>query len=95
MATIFKVLGDVIAAIQARSTSAVTYSVTLNPNANGFYGVLRNGVQTSQFMFPGVGRGDLSGAATDANSVGLLIQLITPDGVSGKADPAVFVNSLA
>ena len=94
MATIFKVLGDVIAAIQARTTPTVVYSVTPSPNANGFYGVLRNGVQTWQFMFPGVGRGDLSGAATDANNPGLLIQLITPDGVSGKSDVAVFVNSL-
>ncbi len=92
MATI-KTLGDVITGIQNQSKSGVTYSVALQ--ANGLYGVLRNGALTWQFQFPPVpGGAAWSGAGTDANPTGALIQLTSPDGTTSKADAQQFIYSL-
>lgn len=95
MAT-YKVLGDVVAAIQARSTSAVTYAVQNSTTYVGFMDVLRNGTRTWSFLFAPLQSSGyaMSGAATDANPTGALIQLIGPDGVSGKSDVANFIASL-
>ena len=92
MATV-KTLGDVITGIQNQSKPGVTYSVALQ--ASGAYNVLRNGLLTWQFLFRAVpGGGDLTGAGTDANPTGALIQLFSPDGTTSKADAQQFISSL-
>jgi hypothetical protein len=88
------VLGDFITAVQGRSKTGVVYSVapsTVNP---GWTDVLRNGTRTSSFLWAGVGRGDMVCGYTDANPNGLLVEILSPDGVSSKADVAQFINSL-
>jgi hypothetical protein len=92
----YKALGDVITAIQNRSQGSVVYTV-VNPSTvyPGFIDVLRNGVRTWSFQFsPVPGGAAWSGAGTDANPTGALIEVIGPDGVSGKADCQLFINSL-
>jgi hypothetical protein len=91
----YKTQGDIITAIQGRSTGSVTYTVQASTVYPGWTDVLRNGVRTWSFLFsPVPGGAAWTGAATDANPTGALIQLIGPDGVSTKADAQLFINSL-
>jgi hypothetical protein len=91
-----KQLGDVISGIQNQSKSGVTYSVQLSTVNPGMYDVLRNGVRTWSFIFHAVpGGGDLTGAASDSNPTGALIQLVTTDGIPVKADAQAFISSLS
>ncbi len=109
MATNFSTLGLVIAAIQAQSNPAkdVTYTVVAQP-ASGNYAIQRNGVTTWTFVFnanvvvsgsgaqqPNPSGLPLSGAVTDSNVSGTILDLTSADGAHVRADAAVFINNLS
>jgi hypothetical protein len=90
-------LGDFVAQIQARSKTGVVYAVTPNPGSatlGGPFTITRNGVAVMQFIWSGVGAAAWSQGANDANTNGILVEIITPDNVTSKADVAQLVNSL-
>jgi hypothetical protein len=90
-------LGDFVAQIQARSKTGVVYAVTPNPGSTtvgGPFTITRNGVTIYQFIWSGVGASAWSQGSNDANINGILVEIITPDGVSSKADVAQLVNLL-
>jgi hypothetical protein len=92
---------DIIAVIIGQSYDGVQFSTMPSPTYPGFTSILRK-VKTDgpavlmwSFLFPGIpGGAAYTGAATDANPTGALIALVSPDGVSSKADVVAFVNSL-
>src|SRR5436853_7377366 len=97
----FNVVGDFIAAIQARSKPGRTYSVAPSTSIPGTTDIMLNGVRIYSYLWFATGTvgpgdpGNVTGAGTDANASARLVQLWDATGtVPTKADAAQFILSL-